>query len=175
MIPLLRKKRPKNLEADFVNMLEDDNATFYRIAFSYMKNEHDALDVIQESVCKGYASLEKLKHAEYMKTWFTRILINTAINTLKKSGKVVLFEQPLPESKEDQHPDTSEERMDLQQALEQLKELEKAIVVLRFFEDYKLEEIAAALKMPLSTVKSTLYRALKKLKINFEEAYIHDS
>ena len=54
-------------------------------------------------------------------------------------------------------------------ALDVLNEKERAVVVLRYFEDRKLQEIAAALEENLSTVKSILYRSLKKMKIKLTE------
>ncbi len=64
--------------------------------------------------------------------------------------------------------------MDLNYALGLLKEKEKAVVILRFFEEYRLEEIAKTLDEPLNTIKTILYRSLKKLKLNLEEEYTDD-
>ncbi len=168
------KGKDKELERIFLEMLEANKDNFYRIAYSYVKNKDDALDVIQDSVYKGYSSLGKLKNPEYMKTWFTRIIINSSINLLKANKRFVLSEEVELKETVDHKASKSEEKIDLKRALESLKDKEKAIVVLRYFEDYKLEEIAATLDEPISTIKSTLYRALKKMKINFEEEYIYD-
>ena len=52
--------------------------------------------------------------------------------------------------------------MDLMHSLGQLNEKEKAIILLRYFEDYKLEDVSRTVELPLNTTKSILYRALKK-------------
>ena len=54
--------------------------------------------------------------------------------------------------------------LDLQRALDALPEQDKAVILLRYFEDMKLEEIAMILEENLSTVKSRLYRSMKKLR-----------
>ena len=59
--------------------------------------------------------------------------------------------------------------MDLQDALDALPKQEKAIIVMKFFEDKKLEEIAEILNENLSTIKSRLYRSMKKLRIRLSD------
>jgi len=167
MISLFHKKKIRNIEAEFVEMIEENKDKFYRIALSYVKNEHDALDIVQESVCKGYIALDKLNNQSYMKTWFTRIIINTSINTIKKSDKFVLYEDTFFDNDRNIKDLKHEEKIDLNIVLDTLKEKEKAIVVLRFFEEYKFEEIAQILDEPINTVKATLYRSLKKMKLEF--------
>lgn len=175
MISTLLKSRSLPPEEKFVHMLEEHKESFYRIAYSYMKNEHDALDIVQESVCKGYASLGGLKDQKFMKTWFTRILINTAISSLNRNKKVVVLEDTAMDVQEVHVETGSDERLDLSSALERLQESEQTIVVLRYFEDYRLEDISRVVDKPVSTVKSILYRALKKMKISLEEGYAYDS
>tara|TARA_Y100001933_G_C18940103_1_gene539160 strand:+ start:214 stop:753 length:540 start_codon:yes stop_codon:yes gene_type:complete len=175
-IPFINKEPSK--EDLFVEMLEAYKDQFYRIAYSYMKNEHDALDAIQESVCRAYASLEKLKEIEHMKTWFVRIVINTAINELKLKKRFqpsVEVENVLEDGqKTPPYEEQVEDKLDLMDTLSLLSEKEQAIIILRFFEDYKLEDVAKSVDLPLNTTKTTLYRALKKMRINYEEAMDDD-
>ena len=63
--------------------------SMYRMAFVYMKNESDALDVVQESVVKAIKSSGQLKEESYMKTWLFRIVINTALDELEKRKKIL--------------------------------------------------------------------------------------
>ena len=48
----------------------------YKMSFLYVKNEHDALDIYQETVYKAYINIRKLKNSRFFKTWITKILIN---------------------------------------------------------------------------------------------------
>lgn len=58
-----------------------------------MKNEEDALDVLQETIYKAYISIEKLKEPKYFKTWITRILINNALDVIKKEKRISVIEE----------------------------------------------------------------------------------
>lgn len=65
---------------------------------------------------------------------------------------------------EPSYTEDSSENLDIRRALDSLSEQDKAVIVLRFFEDMKLEEIADILDENLNTVKSRLYRGIKKLR-----------
>ncbi len=69
---------------------------------------------------------------------------------------------------------TRDEIMDLYQALEGLNPDMKAIVILRYFEDMKLQEIASILDLNISTVKTRLYSALEKLKLQLKSEVFND-
>lgn len=147
-------------------LLTHNYERYYRLAYAYVKTEEDALDVVQESAYKVMASCSKVKQPEYLETWVYRIVLNTAKDVLRRRMPVLPLdadvEQMLP-GREDSYAD-----LDLQKALDQLEDGEKTIVLLRFFEDRTLDEIAQATDVGLSTVKSRLYRALKKLKVTLE-------
>lgn len=137
---------------------------YYRLAYSYVKNEQDALDVVQESAYKAIKKCQKIKEASYMETWIYRVVINTALDFLRRSNR----ETPTPDAWEVQYQDEYAD-IDLMKAMYQLEEKERAVVVLRFFEDRKLEEIAEITEENVNTVKSRMYRALKKLKVHLSE------
>lgn len=166
------KKQTKSqvLEMQFINMLEMEKESFYRIAYSYMRSQRDALEVIQDSVGKAYGKLNKVKSPEYMKTWFTRIVINTAKDDLKKRKRLVLVDENSGmEIDQTEIGQGIEDNLDLRKAFRILNEKERIVLTLRYFEDKKLQEIEKILDLPLPTIKSTVYRALKKLRIELEE------
>lgn len=136
----------------------------YRLAYSYMKNENDALDVVQESIYKALASLDQLKEPAYIKTWMYRIVVNTALDYLRKNKKYIYEETyPVDEGKYDAYED-----MDLKRALNNLEEPYQSIVKLRYFEDLQIKEIAKVLDENENTIKTRLYKALKKLKVQIQ-------
>ena len=110
----------------------------YRLAYSYVYDEDDALDIVQESACK-------------------------AMDLLRSRKKEDLPGELPEQASEDVYQET-----DLKNALESLEPQNRTIVVLRYCEDMKLEDIALAVNENLSTVKTRLYRSLKKLRINLE-------
>lgn len=136
----------------------------YRMAFNYTKNKEDALDVIQDSIEKA---LKSKAPTQNINSWFYKILINTAIDHLRKNKKSSALDindfEHLLES-EDNYTN-----FDLSSAMEKLPPSYKTIVVLRYFEDMKISTIADTLGENISTIKSRLYRALEFLRIELEE------
>jgi RNA polymerase sigma-70 factor (ECF subfamily) len=169
MMSIKWNERFKNKEKKFVKMLDLDKEQFYRIAFSYLKNEHDALDVLQDSIGMAYEKLSDLREIAYMKTWFVRILINRSISMCKQKSRWLpndYIEDLQTDYRLDQE---TENKIDVMTSLERLDAREKTIVILRYFEDFKLEDVAHTIDLPLSTTKTILYRALKKMKVSLEE------
>ena len=133
---------------------------YYRIAYSYVFQEQDAMDIVQEGAYRAILKSDSLKNPAYVDTWICRIMMNEAVRFLEKyRGRTAPMEEVPEEGREDGIED-----LDLQQALLKLNEEERRIVVLRYFEEEKLETIAAAMGLKVNTVKSRLYRAVEKLK-----------
>ena len=155
--------------ADTERILTDNYEKYYRLAYSYMRNEDDALDVVQESAYRAIRDCGKVKNKDYLSTWIYRIVVNTALDLLRKKKKETLTEE-LPEIPvEDQYQET-----ELRTILNQLDHKSKTIIILRYFEDLKLEDIADILGDNLKTVKARLYRSLKKLRLNLEAEHYKD-
>ena len=147
--------------------LLENYGRYYRLAYQYVKNENDALDMVQESAYKAYRDCKKVREPEYLSTWIYRIVINTCLDYLKKISKEVPLESIEEPSYEEERYQKLE-KTELMPVLEILKESEREIVVLRFFEELKLEEISRVTGENVNTVKAKLYRALKKLKLEIE-------
>lgn len=155
----------EELEDVFITFIRTQQKSLYRLAYSYTKNEQDALDIMQDSIQKGWLALHKLTKQEQMKSWFYTILVRTAIDLLRKQKRVDLIgdESLLQLCEQDTY-----QNIDLQQALDHLPLHQREVIVLRYFEDLKIEDVAQILQIPLSTAKSRLYRALQLLKIELE-------
>lgn len=140
----------------------------YRLAYSYVRNKENALDIIQESVVKALQSIDRLNELAYLKTWFYRILVNTAVDFIRKHKRMTVTDDAILDTllppKENELTD-----IDLQDAINQLDPLEKSIIILRFFEDLKISEVATVLNKNNNTIKTNLYRILKKLRIEIGE------
>ena len=135
---------------------------FYRLALSYVKNRDAALDVVQESIVRALSKSDSLRKPEYVKTWFYRILLNESMNHYRRGKRLVSLEETMPETPAPVGDPA--ERLDLYAAIDRLDPREQAVIRLRFFEDMKLEEIARITDTNLNTVKSRLYKSLKKLR-----------
>lgn len=150
---------------ELVALIQTNQERFYRIAYTYVKNREDALDLVHDAVVKALQSCPALKNPAYMRTWFYRILINESLSFLRKRKNVLSWEeipaQAAPGARQ-------EEYIDLYAAIDKLPADLKTVVILRFFEDMKLEAIADITSANLNTTKSRLYRALKLLKLDME-------
>lgn len=145
------------------NLIENYNR-YYRLACSYVKNEYDAMDIVQEAACKAIYKSDTLKNPDYAGSWIYRILLNEAYNILRKKQKEDYQTQEMELYREDYYED-----LDLLQAIHQLRQEEQTVIYLRYYEDRQLDEIAEITQEKLSTVKSRLYRAMQKLKMVLAE------
>ena len=157
-----------NLEKQLEDYIVKNEKVFYRLAYSYVKNTDDALDVVQESIYKAFLSINSLKNFSYIKTWFFRIIVNVSLDFLRKRKREIVTDEEFLLSNDigvvDQYSD-----IDLKRALEILPEKYRSIIILRFFEDLKLEEIAEILNENINTVKTRLYKALQMLRISLDD------
>ncbi|HBV68329.1 MAG TPA: RNA polymerase subunit sigma-70 [Clostridiales bacterium] len=141
---------------------------YYRLAYSYVKNADDAMDIVQESVYKAISSVNSLKNPDFLKTWFYRILVNTSIDFVRrKQGITIMDEESLLVM--DKGSDDNYENFDLKSALDNLPEKYRTVVLLRYFEDLKLEEIAEILNENINTIKTRLYKSLEILRVKMED------
>ena len=118
--------------------------------------------MVQESIVRALSKSDSLRQPEYLKTWFYRILLNESMNHYRRNKRLV----PLEDSVADGPAPAGDpaERLDLYAAIDRLDPKEQAIIRLRFFEDMKLEEISRITGVNLNTVKSRLYKSLRKLR-----------
>jgi RNA polymerase sigma-70 factor, ECF subfamily len=162
LINLVQKAQQGNDKA-FLKMFQKYEQDIYRIAFVYVKNQTDALDVVQETAYRSFKSIKKLKEPKYVKTWLIRIAISCAIDLLRKRKKVVHL---LPEIEEYIAEDVNIDidlEMTIRDLIERLNENEKSVIILRFYEGLTIKEVSESLDIPLGTAKTVLYRALNKL------------
>lgn len=160
MLAILKRKKVEKY-------IIENREYYYRLAYSYVKNEADSLDVIQESIIKALISIESLKEIEKVKSWFYKIVIRTSIDYIRKNKKyndMIDISEIINNGKSAQYKD-----LDLYKALDELDETYKTIIILRYFEDMKINDIADILDENPNTVKTRLYAGLKKLKIDIGE------
>ena len=144
-------------------ILLKDYDKYYRMAVSFVHSEGDAMDIAQTGALRAIDRCGTLRDEKFASTWIYRIMVNEVYRFLGRSK-----ESPLDEI-EEQETEESYGEIELRQALERLPLRDKVILELRYFEEMKLEEIARITEEPISTVKSRLYRSLKKLRLSFEQ------
>jgi RNA polymerase sigma-70 factor (ECF subfamily) len=157
-----------SLETQIADYIIRHKEKYYRLAYSYVKNADDALDIVQESIYKAVSYMDSLKSPEYINPWFYRIVVNTSFDFMRKRKKLVIMEDEVLASFNSGASDEYE-NFDLQSALDNLPEKNRTIVILRYFEDLKIEEIAEILSENINTIKTRLYKSLKILRIKMND------
>jgi RNA polymerase sigma-70 factor (ECF subfamily) len=159
--------KKKSLENLFAQEVTEQKEKYYRLAYSYTKNSEDALDVVQDSIYKALSSLDTLKDSSALRTWFCRIIVTTSLDFLRRNRIFRLANEELTEDQiieKNLYPD-----VDLQKAMAELPLMYQSIVILRYFEDLKIDEVASVLNINSNTVKTRLYAALRILRLEMEE------
>lgn len=153
-----------NLYKEIENHVIGNKEKFYRLAYSYVKNPDYALDIVHESILKAFSSIDSLKNNEYIKTWFYRIVVNTSIDFLRKQKHITFVDEETLSIYDTGKLDKYED-IDLKKALDDLPKNYRIIIILRYFEDLKLDEIAEILNENVNTIKTRLYKSLEILRI----------
>ncbi|GIP26839.1 RNA polymerase sigma factor SigV [Paenibacillus sp. J23TS9] len=161
---MLNRKTEKLL----TRCITEHKENVYRLAFSYVKNKEDALDIVQESIYKAMTNIEVLKNPDAVKSWFYRIVVNTALDFLRRNKKVHTMDHEMIETytpgAEDVYTD-----IDLKKTLDDLPEKYRSVIILRYFEDLKIDEVAAVLGENVNTIKTRLYQALQLLRVKMND------
>ena len=159
------KLRGKTLEIKFEECVTCNKEKFYRLAYTYVKNSHDAMDILQDSILKGYSNLSKVKDIRALDKWMSRIIVNTALDFLRKSSKETVIDKE--SIIVDKVATTADE--DLSYAIDALDPGLKTIIILKYFHGYTINEVADILEISVSTVKNRMHKALSLLRVDIKE------
>lgn len=159
-----------NSEKEVIDCILENKENFYRVAYSYVKNSEDALDIVQESIQKALISISTLQKQTAIKSWLYRIVVNTSLDFLRKHKRVTVVDEQKIDSIST-GVDDHYENIDLKKALEELPDHYRDVIILRYFEDLKLEEVAEILQENINTIKTRIQRALKMLRLKMDESF----
>ncbi len=153
----------------FRAVVEAHQRDVYRLAFRLTNNHHDAEDLSQDVFIKVHKALPSFRGDSGLATWIHRITVNTYLNRNRK--KALTLMRLKPEFEMEARGDTSDSRIEaatirrqVTKAMEKLSPKEKSAFALRFDCEYSIKEIAQTLELADGTVKSLLFRAVKKMR-----------
>lgn len=157
---MLLIKRAREHDADaFIRLIEENKTALYKVAKSYLKNEEDVADAMQDTILSAFEHIDELKTVSYFKTWLTRILINHCTNIVRRQRRMVSMEEA-----EEPVGSLVESDYEFYELLRELPEKDRIIFLLYYGEGFNTREISEILDWNENTVKSRLLRGRKKLE-----------
>lgn len=160
---LVRSAQAGDEEA-FYMLMSSQKERLYRIAYAYLRNEGDAIEAIQETTCRAWLKLGGLRQPAWFGTWIVRILLNCCHDERKRKQRFPAAEEPEAAARADEAPEGRWAlRLQVSEALERLEPKYRQMIILKYFEDMTLTDIAKTLGRPLGTVKTRLHQALRRL------------
>ena len=182
---LIQRSQQGDLDA-FEQLILQYEKRVYTIAYKYMSNHEDASDMAQEALIKAYRSMTSFRGESAFGTWLGRITANCCLDELRKrkNMQIVSLEETLeldegkvkkeissPMATPEEHALQQETMQYMQSLIDELKEENRIVIILRELEGYSYEEIASILNCSLGTVKSRISRARAYLKERIQENY----
>lgn len=173
---LLLIRMSKGDEEAFRMVYEATRDHAYRLVYYLSPSKDDIGDIMSEVYIELLRSADNYRPERPFEVWFNGLIVRQVRNWKRKSWRlhrIVEKLKTLPDTSFDRKAEARltaiGDQMDLMPALQTLPQKAKEIIVLRYYQDCSLEEIAALLDVPIGTVKSRHHHALKKLRRSFEE------
>ncbi|MCM4158243.1 RNA polymerase sigma factor [Gramella sp. AN32] len=159
-------------------LVRRNNQKLYRVIRSYLKDEAEIEDLMQNSYIKAYTKLYQFKLESSFSTWLIRIGINESLARLKEKGRLIHLNDQffnsdnnivleIPDKKQLNPHDKmirNEAKHLLENAIDQLDKKYKTVYILKEVEEMSLKEIAVALDLTVANVKVRLHRSKERLK-----------
>ena len=175
----LVERLQKGDEAAFRILFDNYHRRAFAVAMGVVKNQQDALDIIQEAFIKVHKHIGSFHGNSSFYTWLYRIVMNLAIDHVRRKRKLTDFDDTVRKDDvagdgtnlprvEGENPSKTTVRKELsgriEAALATLPEYHRAVIILREVEGMSYEEMAKVLKVPKGTIMSRLFHARRKMQ-----------
>ena len=149
-------------EAELVKLYNE----MIRVAYANVYNKSDALDVVQEAWVKMLAKRATLRESDKLAAWAKVITRNVAVNVNRSAARTRAWddEELMRAAAEERENRTEELMMEISELLGQLEPAARTLFLYKYYYGLKDQEIAAAMSMPVGTVKAKIHRARERLK-----------
>ncbi|MGL5677336.1 MAG: RNA polymerase sigma factor [Cellulosilyticaceae bacterium] len=178
-IDLVKEVQEGNMKA-FEQLFENYKGSALKTIYLLTNNKSMSEDILQEVFVLCYLNIKSLRNPSYFKTWFFKILTHTTWTYMKKEGKLILTEDMSIYT--EAHTSTvwqediraNEMKSELYEQIERLEVKLKVVVILYYYNDFSIREIAKTMGCLEGTVKSRLYRARKQLEENLRQVPMYN-
>ena len=151
-------------EAVFIALCEAHMAAFYRMAVSILRSPADAEDAVQQALLNAWRARKRASPG-LERAWVMRIVINESLTLLRRRQRTI----PTEDFPALAAPEADEPAAALHAAIRALPESLRIPLLLKYMEGLTEKEVAAALRLPLSSVKNRLFRARRRLQTMLNE------
>lgn len=156
------------IEPNMERIVDEYATALLRVAFLYLKDTQLAEDAVQDTFLKVYRNYDQFQKGSNERTWITRICINVCKDYLRCAWKRhVITLDALPETPDEGCTIPAEDKLLVKEVMK-LKPCYKEVLLLYYYQDFKINEIAQILQIPQSTVSVRLKRAREQLKKRIE-------
>ncbi len=164
-VDAMRRRRPEALAA----LLESYGREIQGVAYLILRDRAAAEDVVVETLLTAFERAGDLRDERALRQWVLRIATNRALGIRRSGARVVRLEiVPDPEAPGDLGA-SSADRLTLLDGVDRLPAQMRAAVVLRYYADLSVEDVASALGKSPNTIKAQLQTALDRLRISLAE------
>lgn len=153
----------------FCQQIQRLDKPMYALAYSVVKNDADAADVIGEAIFRGYQHMDTLKNEAAFRPWIMQIVHHTAVEFVRKNMKVIPFDQL--ELVEDDRERDLLTTLSLREAVKSLPQPYRTAIVLFYYEDFSVSQISQITGATAVTVKQRLSRGRKQLRNILKEDF----
>jgi RNA polymerase sigma-70 factor (ECF subfamily) len=165
---LIREAQDGNRSA-FRSLVERHMKQAYNVAYGFVQDHESAHDVVQDALVRAHQALPGFRGDAEFGTWLHRIVTNVALNTIRSSNtrsrrELRIDDVPEPGASNDGEMQARLVREHLEEALRGLPALQRSVVTLRHLEGLSTREVGTILGCSEGTVKTHLFRGLKKLR-----------
>ena len=153
-------------EPEFRDYVRTRRRALLRIAYLLTRNEADAEDLVQSALAKTYLAASRIEDRSALDGYVRRAIVNTHISWWRRRRVVELPTDELPDEGVADHAVASDLQATIRRAVDRLPGRMRAAIMLRYYDDMTDAEVAELLGISLGTVKSTMARAVAKLRID---------
>lgn len=153
-------------EPEFRDYVRNRRQALLRTAYLLTRNEADAEDLVQSALAKTYLAVGRIEDRGALDGYVRRAIVNTHISWWRRRRVVELPTDELPDEAVSDHTVSSDLQATLRRAVDRLPGRMRAAIMLRYYDDMTEAEVAETLGVSLGTVKSTVARAVAKLRID---------
>ena len=161
-------------EKELAQMMAEYKTQLMRVAYMYLGDEALAEEAVQDTFIKAYNHMDRFRGESSIKTWLTRIIINTCKDVRRSAwfrnrARTTTLDAVPDQGQADTYSDDT-----VLQAVMNLSERDKQVILLRFYQEMTVPEIAKVLRIPASNASSRLNRAKAHLRESLKGWYFDE-